>query len=100
MAPAEVNKENEKELWNKLYGDYVKTGSKRKPGKFKTGETVVITKKRKPFAKSYLPQWRDQKYMIVDELPTKPPVWRLMDIGTQEIVKTRFYPHELQKASL
>jgi len=96
MAPAQVNKKNEKTLWNKLYGKYLKKQTKGKTNKFQTGDTVVITKKRKPFTKSYLPQWSDEKYMIVDELNTDPPVWRLMNLDKQEILKTRFYSHELQ----
>ena len=100
MAPSQVNKRNEKKLWNKLYGDYLKKQTKGKTKKFKTGDTVVITKKRKPFSKSYLPQWSEEKYMVIDELNTDPPVWRLMSLDTNEILKPRFYTHELQKVFL
>ena len=100
MAPAQVNKQNEKQLWNKLYKDYLRKQTKGKTGKFETGDTVVLTKKRKPFSKSYLPQWTDEKYMVIDELNTNPPVWRIMNINTQEILKPRFYTHELQKVFL
>lgn len=100
MAPAQVNKKNEKQLWKKLYSNYLRKQTKGKTNKFQTGDTVVITKKRKPFTKSYLPQWTERKYMIVDELNTDPPVWRLMDMDTQEILKPRFYTQELQKVLL
>ena len=100
MSPSQVNKKNEKKLWKKLYGEYLKKQTRGKTKKFDTGDLVVITKKRKPFSKSYLPQWGKEKYMVVDELNTNPPVWRLMDMDTQQILKPRFYVHELQKVFL
>lgn len=100
MSPSQVNKKNEKKLWRQLYGEYLKKQTKGKSKKFVPGDLVVISKKRKPFSKSYLPQWIDDRYMIVDELNTNPPVWRIMDIETQEILKPRFYFHELQKVFL
>ena len=100
MAPSQVNKRNEKKLWNKLYGDYLKKQTKGKTNKFKSGDIVVITKKRKAFSKSYLPQWSKEKFMIIDELNTDPPVWRLMDMDNQKILKTRFYAYEMQKVLL
>ena len=100
MSPSQVNKKNERKLWKKLYAEYLKKQTKGKTQKFKTGDVVVITKKRKHFSKSYLPQWGEEKYMVVDELNTDPTVWRLMDINTQQILKPRFYKHELQKVLL
>ena len=99
MAPSQVNKSNEKQLWKKLYANYLRKYNKPKKKKFEIGDIVILSKKRKQFSKGYLPNWSDEKFMIIDNINTNPIVWRIMDISSQEILKPKFYSHELQKIS-
>ena len=51
MKPADVNRENESVVWQRLYGD---EASKPIKYKFKVGDQVRISKARRTFKKGYL----------------------------------------------
>ena len=59
MKPADVNRENESVVWQRLYGD--KT-SKPIKYKFKVGDEVRICKARRTFKKDYLPSWTEEVF--------------------------------------
>ena len=81
MKPSQVTKTNEAQVWDTLYGDDV-----QKPVRFKfqVGDRVRISKVKRMFEKSYLPNF------------TKVPVYKLKD-DAGEILDGTFYEPELQK---
>lgn len=93
MAPVSVTKENEKELWNKQYKNEF---TKHAKFKFEIGDKVRITKLQSIFAKSYLPLWSDEYFMIKYRFATKPPTYKLIDLNG-EILIGSFYRQEIQK---
>lgn len=96
IAPAKVSKKNERKLWKAQYSSYLK--QVKTSNLFKPGDHVRLTKIRKEFKKGYLPKWTQEIFIIVDQIHTNPPVWRIMDNQNQIILGT-FYAPELQLVS-
>jgi hypothetical protein len=94
MPPNMVNKKNQGVVFNNLYGNYFRR--QKKKFTFNIGNHVRITKLRKIFRKGYLPQWTKEIFRIVDRIPTRPPVYHIMD-KNGDIIQGIFYQKELQK---
>ena len=97
MAPKDVNKKNEKRLWDKQYKGYVRSRNIR--GKFNIGDIVRISKFKKTFRKGYLPLWSKEYFKVADKIPTVPIVYKLMDMS-DEILQGIFYEDELIRVLL
>lgn len=93
-SPAEVNKENEKEVWNILYGNA--NLLIRKPCVFKVGDTVRVSKYKLTFEKGYETNWSEELFVVTECVRRNPPVYRIKDLMDEPIQGT-FYPQELQK---
>ena len=94
LKPSEVTEKNQKELWQKQYGKYVK--KMHRSDKFSIGDRVVLTKLKKAFRKGYLPLWTHERFTVVDQIPNNPPVWKLID-DENNLLKGVFYASEMQK---
>lgn len=94
MAPKDVNKNNERELWYKLYNDVV---SHRAVFKYKTGDVVKIIRKKGLFEKEAAPTWSVENYNIVYRRATNPPTYKIYNPRIQSILKGSYYEQELQK---
>uniref|UniRef100_A0A669DYD4 Integrase catalytic domain-containing protein n=1 Tax=Oreochromis niloticus TaxID=8128 RepID=A0A669DYD4_ORENI len=93
MAPAEVNKDNEKLVFNTLY----KTTPQRKVCfKFNVGDTVRISKLRGVFRKGYEQTYTDEIFTVKERIGRQPPVYRLADLAG-EVLKGTFYEPEIQR---
>ena len=66
--------------------------------KIKTGDTVTISKYKKVFAKSYVPNWPEEVFVIKKVKKTVPWTYVISDLKGKEIVGS-FYEKELQKAN-
>ena len=77
MKPADVNRENESVVWQRLYGD--KT-SKPIKYKFKVGDEVRICKARRTFKKGYLPSWAELVFTVTKRVPRSDLCARLLII--------------------
>ena len=91
MAPVQVNKSNEVNLWKKLYSDDFLKSVKYK---FDIGETVRISKIKKTFEKGYTPNWTSQLFVIYQRRATNPVTYKLMDLQNEQL-KGSFYEYEL-----
>lgn len=91
FAPVKVTKNNEGELYKRLYS----FGSKPQ-FRFAVGDVVRISKALKTFRKGYLPGWTEETFRIYKRCPTIPPTYILQDFDFKEI-EGRFYNEELQK---
>ena len=90
-TPASVNAENQEEVWLTLYGDV----NMRKP-KLKIGDKVRISKNRRAFAKSHLPGWTEELFIVHQAYSGDPPFYKIKDLNN-EILDGTFYAEELQK---
>ena len=95
-APERVTQINAQEIWHRLYGkDFVKC-STRVRFKFKVGDKVRISKKKRTFEKGYLPNWTEEVFSIAQRLRRIPPVYRLREYDGTMLDGT-FYERELQR---
>ena len=81
-------------VFKKLYTKNIKR--KQEP-KFKVGDRVRITKKKKTFEKGFTPNWTEEIFTINTVKDTNPPTYLIQDLNG-EIIKGSFYEPELQKS--
>ena len=67
----------------------------RKP-KLKIGDKVRISKNRRAFAKSHLPGWTEELFIVHQAYSGDPPFYKIKDLNN-EILDGTFYAEELQK---
>ena len=93
MKPSQVTKANEAKVWDTLYGSDVQ---KRVRFKFQVGDRVRISKVKRSFEKSYLPNFTEEMFTIYKRFARQVPVYKLKD-DAGEISDGTFYEPELQK---
>lgn len=93
MAPSDVNKDNEKLVFNTLYKE--KKPPRIVSFKYNVGDTVRISKLRGVFRKGYEQTYTDEFFTITRRIARDQPVYRISDC-TGEEVKGTFYEPELQ----
>ena len=93
MAPADVTRDNEREVLNIMYQNRV---TETPVFRFKPGDIVRISKARRTFGKGYKQSYTDEYFTISQRVYRKPPVYLLRDqLG--ELIEGTFYEAELQK---
>ena len=92
--PINVTQKNEREVWHTLYGER----EKKEPVKYKfeIGDQVRISKMKRTFEKGYLPNFSKEIFTVSQQIPRRPPVYKLKDYDQEELSGT-FYNEELQK---
>ena len=93
MKPSQVTKANEAQVWDSLYGNDVE---KRVRFKFQVGDRVRISKVKRMFEKSYLPNFTEEIFTVYKRMARQVPVYKLKD-DAGEILDGTFYEPELQK---
>ena len=93
MKPSQVTKKNEAKVWDTLYGDDVQKPVRYK---FKVGDRVRISKVKRMFEKSYLPNFTEEIFTVYKRMTRQVPVYKLKD-DAGEILDGTFYEPELQK---
>ncbi len=94
MRPVDVDKVNEGQVFQNLYGDIKK--QKKTIFNFKVGDVVRISKVRGPFAKGYEQNYTEEFFTVSSCIPRQPPVYRLKDYDG-DVIEGVFYEEELQK---
>ena len=92
--PINVTPNNEREVWHTLYGDRENKEPIRY--KFEVGDQVRISKMKRTFEKGYLPNFSKEIFTVSQQIPRRPPVYKLKDYDQEELSGT-FYNKELQK---
>ena len=87
MKPSEVNKDNEFEVWKKLFG----RPKSFKPPKFKVGDLVRIQKYKSIFAKGYEANFTSEVFKIIGVLKGDPNMYVLEDPEDKEPIIGKFY---------
>lgn len=96
MTPKEASlKENENKVYLNTYGIVM---SNDKQPKFKVGDCVRISKKKKTFEKGYTPLWTEEVFSISKVQHTDPFTYKIKDSSDEEIQGT-FYEQEMQKTA-
>ena len=90
--PSEVTVMNAQQVWRTLYGKPLSAVKY----KFKVGDQVKISKHKRTFEKSYLPNWSEETFAVAERLARDPPVYKLKE-HDGELIKGTFYETELQK---
>ena len=95
MTPSQVNRENQEEVWQRLYGQ----PQKDKTIPWPVGTRVRISKVKGLFEKGYLPNWSDELFTISKVLfRTDPITYKLQD-DAGDVLQGTFYREELQKVA-
>ena len=97
MGHADVTRKNEKVLWERQYGSYLR--QRRKRYLYQIYDTVRITKLKMAFQRGYEKGWQKEIFQIVDRFPTRPPTYKLTDLN-DEVIEGTFYERELGKVVL
>ena len=95
-TPASVNRNNQEDVWQNLYGAVAAT--KQKESRLKIGDRVRISKARRTFKKGYLPFWTEELFTISRVKTTRPTTYVLKDDHGEEL-KGTFYQQEIQKVT-
>ena len=96
MAPADVTKDNSKQVLFNLYRN--KRLTKQKP-LLKVGDHVRITREKSTFEKGYESNWSREIFKIAKIIQRDRVVYELVDLADEPIVGT-FYELEVQKINL
>jgi len=92
MAPVNVTKQNEKEVYRNLYPETVPMDYK--PPKFKLGDHVLAARNKKTFEKGYTANFHEEIYKIVKIRETSPRVYMLENLEGVPILGS-WYDHQL-----
>ena len=91
--PIDVNKKNEEEVWQTLYGNDL---IYKKREKLKVGVRVRISKLRPRFQKSFMKNWSEELFTVSRVLDTQ-PITYIIKADDGEEIKGSFYAQELQQ---
>lgn len=92
MRPVDVNQDNARELYDKLYGPSSGTATLR----YDVGDKVRIAKQKKIFEKSYLPNFTQDVFEVTGVHDRRPGMYTLKDKDDEPVIG-RFYGPELSK---
>lgn len=91
FAPSQVTPQDQGVIFERLYGYRPVV-----PHDFRVGDRVRISKANKVFRRGYLPNWTEEVFEIYKCFSKNPPTFLLQDLKGN-VLKGRFYAHELQK---
>lgn len=95
MRPIDVNKKNQDEAFNNLFGSLAQQPVPE--ARFHVGDKVRISRAKFTFEKSGTFSWGTEIYEVHEILDTIPlKTYKLKTKGKEEILDGIFYPHELQ----
>ena len=100
MAPNEVDDDNAREVWERLYDDKKKKKKKKKKAAFKVGDRVRLNKKHRPFKKGYLPGWTEEVFVVSEVRLDGNVVTYKVSEWDDTPIKGTFYAEDLQKVSV
>ena len=97
MSPISVTKDNDHLVWENAYLKSMKIHEKNKKikFKFKVGQYVRYSYKKKVFDKGYEENWSGELFKITEKLYTKPPTYKLADYSGEKMLGSA-YEQEIQ----
>jgi hypothetical protein len=100
LAPNDVNKKNEADVWASMYlkKTFIKVNSKP-VFQFKKGDLVRISFTKQPFQRAYHEQYTTEVFKVSERLLKQgTPMYKLSDLNGSHI-RGMFYSAELQKVN-
>ena len=95
--PSSITKDNEQEVYEKLYLPMELKREKEKiKFQFSLGDKVRISKQRRPFQKDYEQMWSEEVFEVYHRIPSHPPKYKVRDL-MQEPVLGSFYTEDLKR---
>ena len=95
-SPDKVTAQNEREVHNLQYGEYLALQKKRH--KYKIGDVVRRASSKNAFTKSYkYKTFSDKLYKIIDVLQTHPPTYKIKELRSGNLVDGCQYQQQLQR---
>jgi transposase InsO family protein len=96
MAPKDVNKSNEHEVWTNLYDKMIINDIEHPPkANYKVDDLVRISREKLVFEKGYRANWSEEIFRIIKVNQTSPPTYTLEDMN-KETISGGFLEPELQ----
>ena len=99
MAPKDVSKSNEQEIWLKQEKMSLPPRRRKKRNDFHVGMYVRVSKAKGTFEKGYTHNWTTEVFQISEILNTTPVQVKLIDLNGTEIVGS-WYLQEIQQVNL
>lgn len=98
FAPCEINKSNQKEVYDLQYGKYL--AEIKAKFKFEIGDIVLVAvDKRSHVLKKMTQTFKEDLYQVIDRIADNPPTYKLKFLSNGTLVKGKFYAEQLQKVS-
>lgn len=98
LAPKEVNKQNEADVFAYMYLRKPKKAQKKIQFRYKKGDLVRISHLKHPFRRSYQQQYTSEVFKIdTRQIKNGIPMYSLKDLNDQKLSSALFYSSELQK---
>ena len=85
---------NSQQVWRTIYGKQ----SSSVNYKFKVGDQVKISKHKRVFEKSYLPNWSEETFTVAQRIARDPSVYKLKELDG-ELFKGTFYESRVAKSN-
>lgn len=95
-APRDVNRDNEARVHDLQYGEYLR--QRQTKHRFNIGDKVRKALIKGPFSKSYkFKAFSDKLYEIVDKIYCNPPMYKIKDLRTGNVLEGGVYEEQLQR---
>jgi hypothetical protein len=99
LAPNDVNKGNEANVWARMYLKKSKTRTAKPSFQFKVGDLVRISFTKQPFQRAYQEQYTTEVFKVAGRILKQGiPMYKITDLKGDSI-KGLFYTGELQKVN-
>ena len=93
MKPSDVTVMNSQQVWRTIYDKQ----SSSVNYKFKVGDQVKISKQKRVFEKSYLPNWSEEKFTVAQKIARDPHVYKLKERDRELITSASLKKKSRQK---
>lgn len=94
-APRDINAKNAKKVYRLLYGDYLALIDKQFD--FQVGDVVIKAFNKRSGIQKLTKTFDVIKYVIVDRIPTCPPVYKIQTLSSKLMQPGTWYAAQLQK---
>ena len=96
FAPREVNKNNEAQVHELQYGEYLR--QQKAKHRYSIGDHMRKAINKGAFSKSYkFKNFSEKLYEIIDTVHTRPPMYRLKDLRTGNVLDGAVYQEQIQR---
>ena len=97
VAPSNVTKENEQEIWRRMYRHHYNSENSNNLNVVSKDAPIRLSKFKGVFDKGYLPNWTEEFFKVSSSAKKgKRRVYKVSD-NLGELIEGQFYPEEIQE---